>query len=413
MRHGARLGLLVISILVGTCGGDGGGLTPGDPRDGPPDAPGLACPQDPDCFTNDTCNWGCPDYWHCTEGEAPEGGKRCWNPDPFPDDGAWTCIDVSGVTECRGDHMPDDGEGWTCVEEGGEVVCTQDANYPDGGATGGWDCYVAGEFRVCDEEGGGEGEGEEGEGEGPDEEFPDDGAEGTYDCWTSEAGDVVECDTPDGDSPDGGDDLCWVVDPGAGSEETSVLGEGTVVYGNYEIGELDGVDAVYVRFAFTERFVDNTYGANTAEDWPRGHSFNDLVESDKAAITMTDANGDVVLQFTLDYVSVSPDAPSGYACLGVLGGEGSMEVGDPSAVLRAVTSIDRNLNQRGCVFLDDSPTPDQCPEWDNQVVYEVFVRLDAFGAAGVGGPAIGEVHASPSKLGPGNNSAEVEPGECI
>jgi len=307
--------------------------------------------------------------------------------------------------------MPDDGSGWTCVDQGGEVVCTRDANYPDEGAGGGWDCFVAGEFRVCDESGGGEGEGEEGEGEdNPNEEFPDDGAEGTYDCWLEE--EFVVCDGENGDHPDGGDDVCWSVDEGAADPEVTEMDLGTVVYGNYEVGELDGVDAVYVRFAFTERFVDNTYGANRAEDWPRGHSFNDLVESDKAAITMTDGNGNVALEFILDYISQSNDAPSGYETLGVLGGEGEMITGDPSAVLRAVTSLDRNLNQRGCVFLQDSPTPDQCPDWDKQVVYEVFVRLDAFGAAGIGGPAIGEVHASPSKLGPGNNSAPVEPQEC-
>lgn len=408
------LGFIALFCLLGSCGGDGGGLTPGDPADGPPGDPDLACPQDPDCFTNDTCNDGCPDYWVCTEGAAPGGGKRCWSPDAFPDDGAWTCTDIGGVTECHGDHVPDDGSGWTCEEQGDDVVCTRDATQPDDGAGAGWDCYVAGEFRVCDEsDGGGEGEGEEGEGEHeqPGEEFPDDGAEGNYDCWV-DVDEFVVCDSEDGDHPDGGDDLCWGVDADVADPEWVEQLGGTVVYGNYVEGELDGVDAVYVRFAFTESFVDNTYGANKADDWPHGHSFQDLVGSDKAAITMTDGDGNVALEFVLDYISASPDAPSGYATLGVLGGEGEMVTGDPSAILRAMTSLDRNMNQRGCVFTTDSPTPEECPDWDRQVVYEVFVRLDAFGAAGVGGPAIGAVHASPSKLGPSNNTAPVEPEEC-
>jgi hypothetical protein len=412
MRMPWTIALCGVWMLALSCGGDSGSLAPGqDPSLGPPGQSDLACPQDPDCFSSGTCTNGCPDYWVCTDGAAPSGGKRCWNPEPFPDDGTWSCQDSSGGTVCTSDHMPDGGAGagWSCTEQEGTVTCTRDATYPDGGGASVWDCYAAGEFRVCDERGeAGEGEGE---GEGPVEDNPDDGNEGSYDCWV-DSNEFVTCDSG-ADSPDGGQDLCWDVDTStADPEAVDQLGGGTVVYGSYVFGELNGVDAVYVRFAFTEAFVDNTYGVNKSDDWPHGHSFADLVESDKAAIQMTDGNGNVVLDFVLDYVSAAADAPSGYRTLGVSGGEGAMVTGDPSAILKVVTSIDRNLNQRGCVFLTDSPTPDQCPAWDKQVVYEVFVREDAFGAAGVGSPAIGQVHASPSKLGPSQNTAPVVAAEC-
>ncbi len=392
MRARASITSLGLWILVFGCSGESG-LTPGeDPALGPPDYTELACPEDPDCFTGGTCGMGCPDYWVCTDGVGP-GGKRCWNPESFPDEGSWTCEDTGGSTVCRGDHMPDDGasRGWSCEEQGEFVECSRDATYPDDGATNGWDCYVAGEFRVCDASDGG---------------LPDDGNGGPYDCWLT-GDDLVECEGGEG-APDGGDDLCWVVDPGAVGER--IPGDlGTVIYGNYAFGQLDGVDSVYVSFAFTEAFVDNTYGVNASQGWNR-HTFRDLVGSDKATVRMTDGNGDVALEFILDYISEADEAPSGYRALGVTGGEGRMVVGDESAILHAVTSLDRNLNQRGCVFTTDSPGPGECPEWDPQVVYEMFVRVDAFGAAGVGGPAIGEVHASPSKLG--ENTVPVTPEEC-
>jgi hypothetical protein len=200
-------------------------------------------------------------------------------------------------------------------------------------------------------------------------------------------------------------------------------------------------DTVHIRLTFHPWFVDNTYGANqigwTDADEPepaptdmagrmpkpmgkggKGHTFKDLVGSDHAEIIITDGNDRVVLQFKLDYVSEDSSAPSGYASLGVVGGEGKMIVGDADAIVQWMTSIDRNLNERGYAsYTTDSPATDELytpnpetPEWDYRVVYEAWIDDDVFGAAGFGGALIEFVHASPAKAQ--SNTITVEPGDC-
>jgi hypothetical protein len=132
---------------------------------------------------------------------------------------------------------------------------------------------------------------------------------------------------------------------------------------------------------------------------------------------LTNGAGDTVMDFKLDYISEDPSAPCGYATLGVEGGEGKMIVGDASAVLGVATSIDRNLNGCGYCFIEDSPATDEsytpnpdAPDWDYRVVYEVWIDLASFGAAGFGQAYITNVHASPSKLE--SNTVEVDPKLC-
>ncbi|HTV23771.1 MAG TPA: hypothetical protein VMG12_34005, partial [Polyangiaceae bacterium] len=72
----------------------------------------------------------------------------------------------------------------------------------------------------------------------------------------------------------------------------------------------------------------------------QGHTFKDLVGSDHAELQLLDADGDVAMHFKIDYISQSDDAPSGYASLGVSGGEGKLIVGEPEWVLAATTSLD-------------------------------------------------------------------------
>jgi hypothetical protein len=149
-----------------------------------------------------------------------------------------------------------------------------------------------------------------------------------------------------------------------------------------------------------------------------GHTFKDLVGSDHAEITLKDANGKVVLQFKLDYIIEDPSRPSGYGSLGVTGGEGKVIVGSAASVLKWDTSEAINLNQRGYAsYTVDSPATDdkytpnpETPEWDYRVVYEAWIDIDAFGAAGFGGASIEFVHASPSKAN--SNTLEVMPGDC-
>lgn len=181
-----------------------------------------------------------------------------------------------------------------------------------------------------------------------------------------------------------------------------------------------GHDAVHLRLTFDPAFVDNTYGVNSI-GWPhkRGHTFDrDLIKSDHAEIIVNDAAGAVAVRFKLDYVSADPSRPSGYGSLGVRGGDGAMEVGDPAWIVAWNTSISRNLNERGYAsYTVDSPATDadytpnpQAPEWDFRVVYEAWVDVAAFGNAGFGGATIEYVHASPAKGG--EDTLHVKPGDC-
>jgi hypothetical protein len=133
---------------------------------------------------------------------------------------------------------------------------------------------------------------------------------------------------------------------------------------------------------------------------------------------MTDAQGTEKLKFKADYITESASAPSGYASLGVTGGEGKMLTGAASAVVAVSTSLDRNLNQCGYKgYLVDSPATDvnytanpATPQWDYRVVYDVWVDRDTFGAIGFGRASVGFVHASPSKAG--KNTIDVVPRKC-
>lgn len=220
------------------------------------------------------------------------------------------------------------------------------------------------------------------------------------------------------------------------------------------IETVEGEDFVRIRLTLNPNFVDNTYG-ETAVGWgenaeppeamaaddmldtmppadgkmppadkkakapkaAKSHTFKDLVGSDHAEMKLTDSNGDVVLHFKVDYVSEDDSAPSGYASLGVTGGEGSVLVGQAEWILQATTSLDRNLNACGYdSFLENSPIPPtegaeaEAENWDYRVVYEVWVSLDAFGDADFGEAFIEFVHASPSKAS--DNTVDVTAGPC-
>jgi len=149
-----------------------------------------------------------------------------------------------------------------------------------------------------------------------------------------------------------------------------------------------------------------------------GHSFRDLVGSDHAEIQLLDADGQIAMEFALDYLSASATAASGYASLGVSGGEGRISVGDPEWILASTSSMDRNLNACGLgSFVTDSPETDQsytpnraASDWDYRVAYEAWISTEAFAGAGFGSALIELVHASPSKHG--GNSVNVLPAPC-
>jgi hypothetical protein len=185
----------------------------------------------------------------------------------------------------------------------------------------------------------------------------------------------------------------------------------------YRLEAIEGVDQLHVRLTFSPDFVDNSYGAG-AIGWPSGHKFAELVGSDHAELALFDKASVEKLHFKLDYLSKSSSAPSGYACLGVSGGEGRMLLGDASLVTKAMSSLDRNLNERGYAsFLVDSPAtdagyapPKTAPHWDFRVVYEAWIENSAFASAGFGNVELAFVHASPSKAR--SNTLPVTPGPC-
>jgi hypothetical protein len=217
---------------------------------------------------------------------------------------------------------------------------------------------------------------------------------------------------------------------------------------------IGGRRIVHLRVTFDPAFVDNTYGANASSGWgtsttdsqpaapgampaagmmpgmmpgammpgmkpPKrsGHTFNDLVGSDHVELLLTDAAGNTVMEFDVDYITAATSSACGYATLGVSGGEGKVLQGSASAVLGASTSLDRDLNGCGYCYTTDSPATDDAytpnpatPNWDYRVVYEVWLELDAFGQSGFGQAYINSVHASPSKLA--NDTIDVEPAPC-
>lgn len=209
---------------------------------------------------------------------------------------------------------------------------------------------------------------------------------------------------------------------------------------NQVIEVVDGEEFVRIRLTLNPNFVDNSYGETSVgwgtdamaeagettppEDKPKmkpkpakGHTFKDLVGSDHAEIKLTDASGDLVMHFKVDYLSENADAASGYASSGVSGGDGAMIVGEADWVLQATTSMDRNLNACGYSgFTENSPAaptldePSEAEDWDYRVVYEVWISLEAFGDAGFGEAFIDFVHASPSKAS--SSTVEVTSGPC-
>jgi hypothetical protein len=178
----------------------------------------------------------------------------------------------------------------------------------------------------------------------------------------------------------------------------------------------NGNGTITIRATFAKTFVDNTYGTN-AIGWPNGHKFNDLVGSDHVELSLLDKSGTKRMDFKVDYISQTNTAPSGYASLGVNGGDGKMILGNASDVVSATTSLDQNFNNFGYVLTTNSPATDanytpnpQYPKWIYDVWYEVTVKSSAF-PGGFGQPMIASVHASPSKTG--NNSEDVIPVPCV
>jgi hypothetical protein len=253
---------------------------------------------------------------------------------------------------------------------------------------------------------------------------------------------LVGCSGYAGDEEGSGDLPAWVngngngpnsasgSGNGSGSEGGATLGGSMICYYSEQSGQLpaatveyvgevvDGTPQTHIRVTFALAFVDNSYGVNSIGWGKRGHWWKDLEKSDHAEVILSDGVGADRMQFKMDYISADPSTPSGYATLGVWGGDGSMIMGDEAHVLGVMTSLDRNLNVHGySSYTVDSPPTDEdytpsaeAPLWDYRMQYDVWVDDAAFGSAGFGTVDLEYVHASPSKTS--DDTWKVERDDC-
>ena len=177
---------------------------------------------------------------------------------------------------------------------------------------------------------------------------------------------------------------------------------------------------IYGNFILPMTLVDNSYGDNSigwADDSLSGkhHNFTDLVGSDAAEFQFTNGDGEVVLDFMLDYISDTITAPSGYASLGVEGGQGEMIVGSADDIIASATSLDYNFNSLGHILTEDSPATDENytenPDyqgWLFAVSYEFKVDGAVFGESGYGSIQMPVTHISPNKIAKNKVYDEVD-----
>jgi hypothetical protein len=178
-------------------------------------------------------------------------------------------------------------------------------------------------------------------------------------------------------------------------------------------------DVVTALVVFNRAFTDNTYGAN-AIGWGtrKGHTFDMLVKSDHVELSLLDGAGATVVQAKIDLISALATSPTGYASLGVDGGDGTLIKGERSDIVSTGSSMDDNFNRYGYALTVDSPKTDSVftvnpayPYWNYYAVYRITVKLSAFGAAGFGKAMMASVHASPSKF-PEHETIQVTEGSC-
>jgi len=246
--------------------------------------------------------------------------------------------------------------------------------------------------------------------------------------------------------------LCFSSDASKGSVDPTPDDPTVIV--EQVVETLNGQSYAHVRITFDPAFVDNTYGENGI-GWNRNrpHTFeSDLTKSDHVEVLLTDAAGNTVMVLGEDYisglsatsggpkgkgtggttsVSTTPATGCGFGTLGVTGGDGYMTAGSADHVLAAATSLDRNLV--GCGYCQstacssdgssggdctvNSPKTDALftanpltPNWNYNVVYELWIDLAAFGSVGFGQAYMEHVHASPSKAS--SDTLYVSPSPC-
>jgi hypothetical protein len=187
----------------------------------------------------------------------------------------------------------------------------------------------------------------------------------------------------------------------------------------------DGSGGVWITYLQSYNLNDNSYGANAVGWGTKGHTFGNLVGSDKAQFIIKDNSGNTVMNFYFDYISAKSGTPSGYDTLGVTGGEGAISVGSAAWVMSdSTTSFAVDLNRLGyfsggvCnvtggtnLLVDSPPTtgplsyvfanPADFPNgWDFNDTYYVHISAAAFGGndPSLYTVTVPSVHNSPAKV---------------
>lgn len=193
---------------------------------------------------------------------------------------------------------------------------------------------------------------------------------------------------------------------------------------------------VYIRYTQSLSTNDNTYGASTV-NWPGGggsgnHKWHHLVNSDQTRFEIKDANGNVVVDLYMDYISTSSSAPTGYMSLGPTGGDGSMNIGNVNWIYDWKSSMQVNLERycngtnctvNGVNLLQDSPptlnhqsyelVDPTFSDWIFPYWIEFHVKAEAFGGSTFGSVQLTDIHNSPAKFGNDQFCVGGGCGECI
>ena len=189
---------------------------------------------------------------------------------------------------------------------------------------------------------------------------------------------------------------------------------------------------VQVTYVQSMDLNDNTYGANVVDWGSQSHTFSSLLGSDKAEFVFKNANGQVVMDFLLDYVSATTTTSSGYKSLGISGGDGRLTTGSASWLVSYDTSLSQDFNSLGFgvvngvasngfnLTLNSPKTVSNASydvvdpfftKWEFRNIYTVVVSKSAFGTSGFGSVTVPSVHNSPPKAG--QNESTPEPCEGV
>ncbi len=170
---------------------------------------------------------------------------------------------------------------------------------------------------------------------------------------------------------------------------------------------------LYVLYEVSLGFNDNTYGANSSECWgSKGHTFNDLLKSDRVGFVLKDKDGNVLLDgsngdadLVIDYLATfEGDAdPDYYRSAGVVEGKNKTGPGgidktaavvtsskgvtkggsgantaEGSGLLANVPLSETSLGRNMSLFPSATTDSSLAAGWENQQIYEFMISASVF-----------------------------------